>query len=472
MLIYGWNLSTINTCMECRPRDINSPERIFSRSKIRRNTRAGIVLGAGNMVTALEHYDPQIYELIRQEKARQSGCIRLIPSENYVSRAVMSASGSCLTNKYSEGYPGKRYYEGQQVTDLIEKLAQDRAKKLFKADHANVQPYSGSVANLAAYAALIEPGETIMGMSLTHGGHLTHGWKVSLTSKFYSSVSYPVDTKTGLIDFNIIEQLARKHRPRIIISGATAYPRRIDFEKFGEIAKSVGAYHISDIAHIAGLVVAGIHNSPIPYADIVSTTSHKTLRGPRGGMLLCKADHAQKVDKSVFPGLQGGPHMHTLTAIAVAMAEADTPEFVAYAKQIVKNSKALAEKLLEYGFNLVTGGSDNHLILIDLRNKAVPGRKLAKALDLAGIVTNCNTIPGDPAPPFNPSGLRIGTPAITTRGMKEPEAERIAGFIREVAENVDNDSAIEQVGKEVLLLCSQFPVPEHFIVPVKNNSSR
>jgi len=421
------------------------------------------------MAMALEQYDPQIYELIRQENARQSGSIRLIPSENYVSRAVMQASGSCLTNKYSEGYPGRRYYEGQQVTDLIERIAQKRAKKLFKADHANVQPYSGSVANLAAYAALINPGDTIMGMSLVDGGHLTHGWNVSLTSRFFKSVPYTVDPKTGRLDFNRIEELAKKNRPNLIISGATAYPREIDFEIFGQIAKKVGAYHVSDIAHIAGLVVAGIHKSPIPYADIVSTTTHKTLRGARGGMLLCKKEHADKVDRSVFPGLQGGPHMHSLTAIAVALAEADTPEFVTYAKQIVKNSKALAAKLLEHGFNLMTGGTDNHLILIDLRNKNVPGKKLAKALDRAGIVTNYNTVPSDPAPPGNPSGLRIGTPAITTRGMKEKDCEQIARLINKVVENIDDESVIEEVGKEALLLCSQFPVPEHFIINHKNN---
>jgi len=422
------------------------------------------------MRTALEQYDPQIYELIRQEEARQSGSIRLIPSENYVSRAVMMASSSCLTNKYAEGYPGRRYYEGQQVTDLIEKVAQDRAKKVFKADHANVQPYSGSVANLAAYAALIEPHDTIMGMSLVHGGHLTHGWKVSLTSKFFNSVSYEINTETGRLDYDKIRDLAKKHHPKIIISGATAYPRMIDFEIFGQIAKEVGAYHVSDIAHIAGLVVAGIHKSPVPYADIVSTTTHKTLRGPRGGMLLCRAEHADKVDRAVFPGLQGGPHMHTLTAVAVALAEADTPEFVAYARQIVKNAKALAEKLLEYGFNLVSGGTDNHLMLIDLRSKGIPGKKLAKALDRARIVTNYNTVPGDTAPPLNPSGLRLGTPAITTRGMKEPEAQQIAVFIHRVTENIDKESVIEEVGKEVLLLCSQFPVPEHFIIPNRNGN--
>ena len=312
----------------------------------------------------------------------------------------MEASGSIFTNKYSEGYPNKRYYEGQQVTDLIETLAVDRAKKIFKADHANVQPYSGSVANLAAYNALIRPGDTLMGLALTEGGHLTHGWKVSCTSRFYRSVQYTVDPSTGRLDYDRIAELARKHRPRIIISGATAYPRAIDFEAFGRIAREVGAYHVSDIAHISGLVVAGCHQSPVPYADIVSTTTHKTLRGPRGGLLLCRREHADKVDRAVFPGLQGGPHMHTITGIAVALAEADTREFLAYAHQIVANAKALAEGLQEHGFDLVSGGTDNHLILIDLRSKGIGGKKLARALDRAGIVTNYNTIPGDPAPPL------------------------------------------------------------------------
>jgi glycine hydroxymethyltransferase len=422
------------------------------------------------MISALELYDPQIFELIRQEEVRQSGSIRLIPSENYISKAVMLASASCLTNKYSEGYPGKRYYEGQQVTDLIEKITVQRAKKVFQAEHANVQPYSGSVANLAAYAALLEPGDTIMGLSLTYGGHLTHGWRVSITSKFYNSVPYTVNVDTGRFDYNQIEDLAKKHKPKLIISGATAYPREIDFEAFSNIAQNIGAYHLSDIAHISGLVVAGIHQSPVPYADVVSTTTHKTLRGPRGGMLLCKTPQAKNIDGAVFPGLQGGPHMHTLTALAVALAEADTPEFVQYAKQIVKNAKRLSERLLEYGFNLVSGGTDNHLILIDLRNKEIPGKKMAKALDRAKIVTNYNTIPGDPNPPSSPSGLRIGTPAVTTRGMKEEQMELIAGFINRIAENIDNESVIEEVGKEVLLLCSQFPVPDHFIITGKTNN--
>ncbi len=417
-----------------------------------------------SMISPLEQYDPQIYELIRQEESRQSGSIRLIPSENYVSKAVMIATSSCLTNKYSEGYPGKRYYEGQQVTDLIEKLAVERAKTLFKSEHANVQPYSGSVANIAAYTALINPSDTIMGLSLIYGGHLTHGWKVSATSKFFNSVSYTVNSDTGRFDYDKIEELAKKHRPKLLISGATAYPREIDFEIFGNIAKSVGAYHVSDIAHISGLVVAGIHKSPVPYADIVSTTTHKTLRGPRGGMLLSGAGHAEKVDRAVFPGLQGGPHMHTLTALAVALAEANTPEFIAYAKQIVKNAKRLADKLLEHGFDLVSGGTDNHLILMDLRSKGIPGRKLAKALDRARIVANYNTIPDDPAPPANPSGLRLGTPAVTTRGMREEQMDQIAGFINRIAQNIDKESEIEEVGKEALLLCSQFPVPDHFII--------
>jgi glycine hydroxymethyltransferase len=419
------------------------------------------------MMSALELYDPQIYELLKQEEVRQSGCIRLIPSENYVSKAVMLTTGSCLTNKYSEGYPNRRYYEGQQVTDLIETVAIERAKKIFKSDHANVQPYSGSVANLIAYNALIKPGDTIMGLELSHGGHLTHGSKGSITSKVFKAASYTVNPETGRLDYDLIEDLAKKYKPQLIISGTTAYSRAIDFEIFGEIAKKVGAYHISDIAHISGLVVAGLHKSPVPYADIVSTTTHKTLRGPRGGMLLSKADFARKIDKAVIPGQQGGPHMHTIAAIAVALAEADTEEFILYAKQIIKNAARLAEKLMEYGFDLVTGGTDNHLILIDLRKKGIPGKKLAKALDRARIVTNFNTVPGDTAPPTDPNGLRIGTPAITTRGMREEHMDFIAQYIRDVAENIDSESVIEKVGKKVLLLSSLFPVPEHFIIPTK-----
>jgi glycine hydroxymethyltransferase len=417
------------------------------------------------MQSDLKTYDPTVYDFICQEKKRQNDSIRLIASENYVSKAVMAASGSCLTNKYAEGYPGKRYYEGQQITDQIENLARERAKKIFKADHANVQPYSGSVANLAAYMSLVKPGDTVMGLALPHGGHLTHGWKVSITGKIFNSVQYEVDPETGRFDYDQIADLAKKHRPKLIISGATAYPRKIDFEAFGQIAKDAGAFLLSDIAHIAGLVAAGVHQSPVPYADVVSTTTHKTLRGPRGGMLLCKEEHAKNVDKAVFPCLQGGPHMHTISAIAVALAEADTVQFTQYAEQIVKNAKALAQKLLEYGFDLVSGGTDNHLILMDLRNKNIPGKKLAKALNLAKIVTNCNSIPNDPAPPFNPSGLRIGTAAITTRGFKETQAEIVADFINTVANNIDNQDVIEKVATQVTQLCQSIPVPDFFTEP-------
>lgn len=419
------------------------------------------------MLSALEQYDPQIYELIRQEEARQSGSLRLIPSENYVSRAVLQATGSCLTNKYSEGYPGKRYYEGQQVTDLIETLAITRAKKIFGAGHANVQPYSGSFANLAAFNALLKPGDKIMGLSLSAGGHLTHGAKASFTSRVFDVVPYGVNGKTGVLDYNEIEDLAKTHKPKLIISGTTAYPREIDFEIFGSIAKKVGAYHVSDIAHLAGLVVGGLHKSPVPYADIVTSTTHKTLRGPRGGMILCTSELGDRVDKAVFPGQQGGPHIHTIAALAVALAEAETEEFLLYAKQIVSNAKHLAVKLIERGFDLVTGGTDNHLILIDLRKQGISGKKLAKALDRARIVTNFNSVPGDTAPPLNPSGIRLGTPAVTTRGMKEEQMDIIAYLIDKVARNVDNESVIEETAKEVLMLCSQFSVPDHFIIPAK-----
>jgi len=422
------------------------------------------------MISVLEMYDPQIYELIRQEEARQSGVLRLIPSENYVSEAVRMTTGSRLTNKYSEGYPGKRYYEGQQVTDLIETIAIERAKKIFKAEYANVQPYSGSVANLAAYNALLDPGDTIMGLALSSGGHLTHGAKYSITSRIFKSINYTVDEKTGLLDYNLIEDLAKKHKPRLIISGTTAYPRKIEFDKFEQIAKSVGAYHVSDIAHLAGLVVAGLHQSPVPYADIVSTTTHKTLRGPRGGMLLAKEEYGSRINKAIIPGQQGGPHMHTIAAVAVSLAEAATDEFLLYAEQIIKNSTRLAEKLLEYGFDLVTGGTDNHLILIDLRSKGIGGKKVAKALDRARIVTNFNAVPGDTAPPINPSGLRIGTPAVTTRGMREEEMDQIAYFIHDVVENIDSEVHIEKIAREVLLLCSNFPVPDHFIMAEKKKA--
>lgn len=415
------------------------------------------------MLSAIAKTDPTVYELIIGEKQRQENCIRLIPSENYVSQAVMDATGSCFTNKYAEGYPGKRYYEGQQFTDQVETLAIQRAKQLFGAEGANVQPHSGSFANMAAYCALAAPGDTIMGLSLPHGGHLTHGWKVSYTGKFFNSVQYELDPATGRLDYNKIADLAKQHKPKIIISGSSAYPRTIDFKAFNDIAKSVGAFHVSDIAHIAGLVAGGAHPSPMPFADVVTTTTHKSLRGPRGGMILFKEQHAAAVNKAVFPGLQGGPHMHTISALAVCLGEALTPAFKAYAAQIVANAKKLAEKLMEYGFNLVSGGTDNHLILIDLRNKNLAGKPLAKALDRAHLECNYNSVPGDTAPPFNPSGLRLGTPATTTRGMKEPQMELIAGWIKTVAENIDNETVLNKVAAEVDALCKQFPVRESFV---------
>jgi len=417
------------------------------------------------MLDTLKTSDPKVYELLIQEKQRQECSLRLIPSENYASAAVMEATGSWLTNKYAEGYPHKRYYEGQQITDQIEDLARQRARELFGADHANVQPYSGSVANLAAYAAFAEPGDTIMGLSLPFGGHLTHGWKVSATGRFFKSVQYTLDDQ-GRLDYDQIEDLARQHKPKVIVSGATAYPRIIDFKAFAEIAERVGAVHITDMAHIAGLVAGGAHPSPIPHAGAVTTTTHKSLRGPRGAMILCRAEHAKAIDKAVFPGMQGGPHMHTISAIAVALREAASSQFAAYAQQIVKNAKRLAERLIGHGFNLVSGGTDNHLILIDLRNKNLPGKVLSQALDRAHIVTNYNTIPNDPAKPFNPSGLRLGTPAVTTRGMKEAEMDVIADFMNRVAEHVDDEAAIAKIGAEVAEFCAGFPVPATFVDPV------
>ncbi|MBN1818959.1 MAG: serine hydroxymethyltransferase [Sedimentisphaerales bacterium] len=413
-------------------------------------------------MSTIKRQDKAVFEILVQERKRQEMCIRLIPSENYASAAVMEATGSWMTNKYSEGYPGKRYYEGQQNTDQIETLAQKRAKKVFGAQHANVQPYSGSVANLAAYSAFVEPGDTIMGLSLPFGGHLTHGWKVSATGKFFKSVQYTLDEQ-GKLDYDAIEDLAKEHKPKLIVSGATAYPRIIDFKAFEDIAKRVGAVHITDMAHIAGLVAGGAHPSPIPHANAVTTTTHKSLRGPRGSMILCRQEHAAAVDKAVFPGMQGGPHMHTISAIAVALGEAGTAEFAAYAGQIVKNAKRLAEKLIEYGFTLVSGGTENHLILIDLRKKGMLGKKLSQALDRAHIVTNYNTIPNDPAKPFNPSGLRIGTPAVTTRGMKESEMDTIAEFMNRVTEHMEEEAAIAKIGQEVADFCAAFPVPDSFV---------
>lgn len=410
--------------------------------------------------TALQTSDPDIYALIKSEEQRQRDCIRLIPSENYVSHAVLEATGSVLTNKYSEGYPHKRYYEGQKYIDAIEDLAIERAKKLFGAEHANVQVYSGSPANLAVYFAFLQPGDTVMGQSLPHGGHLTHGWKVSFSGKWFKSCQYTVSSRTNLLDYDEILAQARECRPKLLFAGASAYPRKLDFERFAAIAKEVGALFVADIAHINGLIVAGEHPDPVPLADIVTSTSHKAIRGPRGGFILCKAHHAEAIDKAVFPGLQGGPHNHTTAAMAVCFQEAMTPEFKEYGRQIVRNAKKLAEELISRGYELVTGGTDNHLLLIDMiKSKNLTGKITAKALDKGGIVCNYNTVPWDERKPFDPSGIRIGTPAITSRGMKEAEMSKIAAWIDRVCQNPEDEQALEKVRAEVIELCASFPAP-------------
>ncbi|MBN1647301.1 MAG: serine hydroxymethyltransferase [Spirochaetales bacterium] len=411
----------------------------------------------------IDKTDPEIGGLIKEEATRQEEKIRLIASENYVSKAVMEATGSILTNKYSEGYPRKRYYEGQQNIDRIEQLAIDRAKELFGADHANVQPYSGSPANLAIYLAFCKPGDTILGMALPHGGHLTHGAKVSISGKYFNSVSYSLDENTGLLNYDTIRTLAREHKPKVIVAGHSAYSRQLDFKEFRSIADEVGAILMVDMAHFAGLVAGGAHPSPVPYADVVTTTTHKTLRGPRGGMILCKAEHAVAIDKAVFPGLQGGPHNHTTAAIAVSLKEALSPAFKDYAAQIVKNAKALAEYLVSKGFNLVTGGTDNHLMLIDLRNKNVTGKQMAKAMDKAGLVCNCNAVPNDDRKPFDPSGIRMGAAAVTSRGFKESEMKMIGEWIDKIAADFENEDLLAKIAGEVRTLCKKFPVPDVFV---------
>lgn len=407
----------------------------------------------------LRQSDPEIYRLIKEEERYELDSVRLIPSENYASKAVLEATGSVLTNKYSEGYAGKRYYEGQRYIDQVETLAIERAKALFGVEHVNVQPYSGSPANLAVYFGMLKPGEKMMGLALPHGGHLTHGWNVSITGIFWNSVQYMVDRETQRVDYDALRDMARRERPRMIVCGATAYPRQFDFRAFGEIAKEIGAYLLADISHIAGLVVGGAHPSPVPYADVVTTTTHKTLRGPRGAMIMCKEEFAGQIDRAVFPGLQGGPHNHTTAAIAVALREAATPEFKGYAHQTVRNARALAEELLARGFDLVSGGTDNHLILVDLTNRKVIGKKAARALDTAGIVCNYNTVPYDPRKPFSPSGIRLGTPAVTSRGMKETEMKQIGRWIDEVISRVDDEAVLKRVAGEVCETCERFPAP-------------
>src|SRR2546423_259322 len=405
--------------------------------------------------------DPEIAELINSEARRQFEKIRLIPSENYVSEAVLEASGTVLTNKYSEGYPGRRYYEGQQFIDPIERLAAERAQALFGVDHANVQPYSGSPANLAVYLAFLQPGDTVMGMALPMGGHLTHGWSVSATGRWFRAVRYGVRQDTGRVDFDEVRALARAERPKIIFCGGTAIPRTIHFPPLPQIAPEVGAVLVADIAHIAGLIAGGAHPSPVGYADVITTTTHKTLRGPRGAMVLSTAEHASVLDKAIFPGLQGGPHNHTTAGIAVALHEAAQPAFRDYAAQIVRNARALAAALVERGFDLVSGGTDNHLILVDLTSKGIAGKPAAQALDRAGIELNYNTVPYDPRKPFDPSGIRLGTPALTTRGLTEEQMPQVAAWMDDAitAALKDDEAAIEAIAGEVRSLLSGYPMP-------------
>lgn len=397
----------------------------------------------------LQNVDPEIMSAIEQEQTRQRNNIELIASENFVSKAVMAAMGSPLTNKYAEGYPGKRYYGGCEKVDIVETLAIERAKKLFGAEHANVQPHSGAQANMAVFFAVLQPGDTVMGMNLAHGGHLTHGSPVNMSGKQYKIVPYGVKKETGTIDYEELRKLALEHKPKLIIAGASAYSRTIDFEKFGEIAKEAGAYLMVDMAHIAGLVATGYHPNPVPYADFVTTTTHKTLRGPRGGMILCKEEHAKIIDKAVFPGIQGGPLMHVIAAKAVSFKEALDESFKEYCGQIIKNAVALAEGLQNNGFNLVSGGTDNHLLLVDLQNMNITGKEAEKKLDEIGITCNKNAIPFDPEKPFVTSGIRLGTPAVTTRGMKEEDMKEIADIISIVIKNSNINEASERVKKLV-----------------------
>jgi len=402
--------------------------------------------------------DKEIYNLIQKEKERINSGLELIPSENFASPAVLEALGSVFNNKYSEGYPKKRYYGGNEFVDSVETLAIERAKKLFGAEHVNVQPYSGSPANMAVYFALLQPGDKLMGMSLDMGGHLTHGHRVNFSGMLYKSVKYGVDRETEMLDYDEIRKIAEREKPKIIVSGATAYPREIDFKEFHEIAQDVGAYSMADIAHIAGLIAAGVHQSPFPFTDVVTTTTHKTLRGPRSGMIMCKKEFADVIDKAVFPGLQGGPHEHVIAAKAVCFHEAMQPEFKEYAKQIIKNAKALADALMDYGFRLVTGGTDNHLILVDLKNKDVTGKEAEDALDKAGITVNKNMIPYDPRKPWDPSGIRLGTPAVTTRGMKESEMKEIARWINDAIENRNDEDRLKKIRECVKEFVKDFPV--------------
>jgi len=408
----------------------------------------------------LSDFDPVLATALQNERQRQEDHIELIASENYVSPYVLEAQGSVLTNKYAEGYPGKRYYGGCEYVDVAEQLAIDRAKQLFGADYANVQPHSGSQANAAVYLGLLQPGDTILGMSLAHGGHLTHGAKVNFSGKIYNAIQYGIDTKTGRLDFSDIEQLALEHRPKMIVAGFSAYSRQIDWAQFRTIADKVGAYLMVDMAHVAGLIAAGLYPNPVPYADVVTSTTHKTLRGPRGGLILAKSNPEieKKLNSTIFPGIQGGPLMHVIAAKAVSFLEALQPEFKTYQQQVIRNAQVMADVLMARGFNIVSGGTDDHLLLVDLINKDIPGKDAEEALGRANITVNKNAVPNDPRSPFVTSGIRIGSPAITTRGFKEKEAEQLSHWIADILLALDDESVVARVKKDVLQLCAKFPV--------------
>jgi glycine hydroxymethyltransferase len=409
----------------------------------------------------LSSFDPELAQVIVKETERQEYNLEFIASENFVSEAVMEAQGSVLTNKYAEGYPSKRYYGGCEYVDIAEDFAISRAKELFGAEHANVQPHSGSQANMAVYMAACNPGDTVLGMNLAHGGHLTHGSPVNFSGKLYNIVPYGLDPETGRIDYTEVERLAQEHKPKMIVVGASAYSREIDFPAFRRIADSVGALVMVDMAHIAGLVAAGVHPNPVPFADFVTTTTHKTLRGPRGGMILCTEEWAKKINSNIFPGIQGGPLMHVIAAKAVAFKEALSPEFKTYAEQVVKNAQALAEGLLEKGYNLVSGGTDNHLLLLDFTGTEITGKVAEKTLEDAGLTVNKNAVPFDTRSPFVTSGIRIGTPATTTRGLKEAEMRQVAEWIDRALKNIDNSAELAKIRAEVKELCLRFPLYAH-----------
>ncbi len=407
-------------------------------------------------IDVVREFDPEIAEAMENEKNRQENKIELIASENFVSPAVMTAMGSPLTNKYAEGYPGKRYYGGCEYVDVVENLARDRACELFGAEHANVQPHSGAQANMAVFFAMLEPGDTVLSMSLAHGGHLSHGSPVNMSGKYFNIVPYGVSEDTNTIDYNEVERLAKEHKPKLILAGASAYPRAIDFERFSKIAKEVGAYLMVDMAHIAGLVAAGLHQSPVPYADFVTTTTHKTLRGPRGGLILCREEYAKQIDKAIFPGIQGGPLMHVIASKAVCLKEALSPEFKEYQKQIIKNAAALANALMDNGFKLVSGGTDNHLMLLNLTDTGKTGKEVEKILDDCNITANKNAIPFDTKSPFITSGLRIGTPAVTSRGMKEEDMREIAALISLAVKDAETNR--DEILSRVAALCKKYPL--------------